>query len=51
MRSIVALSSERTIRFSEPTSASATWSRRLGQLGRGHPDLGRELLTVGLAFV
>ncbi len=28
IRSIVALSSERTIRLSEPTSASATWSRR-----------------------
>ena len=28
MRSIVALSSERTTRLSEPTSASATWSRR-----------------------
>ncbi len=51
MRSIVALSSERTIRFSEPTSASATWSRRSRQLCRGHPDARRELLAGGLAFV
>jgi hypothetical protein len=43
MRSIVALSSERTILLSEPTSAS--------ELRRGHADLARELFAAGLTLV
>ena len=51
MRSIVVLSSERIVLFSEPTSASASSSTRAPSCSVRHAGGGRELAAAGLAFV